>query len=258
MKLNQTSNYTTKSGCVLKLSSSSSIILHEIPLVLIIPRQIHPTFSSLSSSFTFRLYTSRPASFSSVYIYISTIFHDQPPVDDYANYRRNVLVTARNQRKGWLKQRGWTRRYFSPLSRPPPSCSTPTLGWRGKEKDQEGDQTPLFLWSKKDRERKRERENGRRDNFSADRTNSSYVDKRREKGGRNELLSSLGKRTRVCPTRVLKSRVVCTRREIIRANIVKISGGTRNKHGGGERREEPGARKIIGGIKKRFLFLNGE
>lgn len=25
-----------------------------------------------------------------------------------------------------------------------------------------------------------------------------------------------------------------TRREIIRANIVKISGGTRNKHGGGE------------------------
>lgn len=49
-----------------------------------------------------------------------------------------------------------------------------------------------------------------------------------------------------------------TRREIIRANIVKISGGTSNKHGGGEVGEKPGARKIIGRAKERFLFLNGE
>lgn len=112
------------------------------------------------------------------------------------------------------------------LSRPPPSCSTPTFGLTRKEKTRKGIKHLSFF----DR-RKREKEGEKRDNFSADRNNSSYVDKRREKRGRNELLSSLGKRTRVCPTRVLKSRIVCTRREIIRANIVKISGGTRNKHG---------------------------
>lgn len=179
MKLNQTSNYTTKSGCVLKLSSSSSIILHEIPLVLIIPRQIHPTFSpSLPLSPFVYIH---PDQLLSLYIYISTIFHDQPPVDDYANYRRNVLVTARNQRKGWLKQRGWTRRYFSPLSlplslsRPPPSCST--LGWRGRKRPGRGSNTSLSLIEEKERERER------RDNFSADRNNSCYVDKRREKRG---------------------------------------------------------------------------
>lgn len=154
-------------------------------------------------------------------------------MDDYANYRRNVLVTARNQRKGWLKQRGWTRRYFSPLFLSlsldhHPLALRPLSAWRGRKRPGRESNTSLSLVE--ERERKRER----RDNFSADRNNSSYVDKRREKRGRNELLSSLGKRTRVCPTRVLKSRIVCTRREIIRANIVKISGGTRNKHGGRE------------------------
>lgn len=122
-----------------------------------------------------------------------------------------------------------------------------------EEKDQEGDQTPLFLWSKKKKERER-------DEIISPLTGiipPTWINGEK-KGGRNELLSSLGKRTRVCPTRVLKSRIVCTRREIIRANIVKISGGTRNKHKGGrerERGEEPGARKIIGRIKKRFLFF---
>lgn len=99
-----------------KLSSSSSIILHEIPLVLIIPRQIHPTFSpSLPlSPFQFIYHPDQDLLSPPLYIYIhthtSTIFHDQPPVDDYANYRRNVLVTARNQRKGW--QRGLNKTLF--------------------------------------------------------------------------------------------------------------------------------------------------
>lgn len=156
MKLNQTSNYTTKSGCVLKLSSSSSIILHEIPLVLIIPRQIHPTFSpSLPLSPFVYIH---PDQLLSLYIYISTIFHDQPPVDDYANYRRNVLVTARNQRKGWLKQRGCSRRYFSPLSLPL-SLSTTTLLLHSrltrKKKTRKGIKHLSFFGRRK---RKRERE----------------------------------------------------------------------------------------------------
>lgn len=101
-----------------------------------------------------------------------------------------------------------------------------------EEKDQEGDQTPLFLWSKKKKERER-------DEIISPLTGiipATWINGEK-KGGRNELLSSLGKRTRVCPTRVLKSRIVCTRREIIRANIVKISGGTRNKHKGERERE---------------------
>lgn len=135
------------------------------------------------------------------------------------------------------------------LSRPPPSCSTPTLGLTRKEKTRKGIKHLSFFGR-----RKREKEGERRDNFSADRNNSSYVDKRREKRGRNELLSSLGKRTRVCPTRVLKSRIVCTRREIIRANIVKISGGTRNKHG--EREEgRTGGQEDNRSNKEKVSFL---
>lgn len=152
-------------------------------------------------------------------------------MDDYANYRRNVLVTARNQRKGWLKQRGWTRRYFSPLFLSlsldhHPLALRPLSGWRGRKRPGRESNTSLSLVE--ERERKRER-----DEIISPLTGiipPTWINGEK-KGGRNELLSSLGKRTRVCPTRVLKSRIVCTRREIIRANIVKISGGTRNKHG---------------------------
>lgn len=156
MKLNQTSNYITKSGCVLKLSSSSSIILHEIPLLF------HDRFTRLFLPlFLFHLSFIYIQVLSPLYIYISTIFHDQPPVDDYANYRRNVLVTARNQRKGWLKQRGWTRRYFSPLFLSlsldhHPLALRPLSGWRGRKRPGRESNTSLSLVE--ERERKRERD----------------------------------------------------------------------------------------------------
>lgn len=126
--------------------------------------------------------------------------------------------------------------FFTSLS-PSLSLSTTTLLLHSrltrKKKTRKGIKHLSFFGRRK---RKRERE---RDEIISPLTGiipPTWINGEK-KGGRNELLSSLGKRTRVCPTRVLKSRIVCTRREIIRANIVKISGGTRNKHKGERERE---------------------